>query len=678
MRRALLTLLLSAAALSGAAPAVAQEPAEPTMVATVGVGGFVHPDRSAVMRVELTSPVLLVGNLVVDVGRSEQSFPVEVPAGGRKNYELALPPSSVGMATLSLVVDGGERILTQRLPLQIPSDELLVGLLGAPEVASVLGSVRSTPLGLPVTAVEVLPDQLADPGPLAYLVVGPGEISDLDEEVRRSLATWVESGGRVIGRDTDLEELGLEPGAEFDLGQAMLRRVGRGELVAVQSVAGLDAPSWPQVLRDVPPLGLGRDGMVDQGGASLLPAVLATDEALVPDISWLLVAIVGYALVVGPLNLLVLKRMGRRELAWITVPAISLLALGGFWLAGRTQVRSDVVRHASVVVAGEGQPQGGSVVLVASGNEGRRTVTLPDGWLGFPVSADAWFGQPGLMASPEGGGSTLEFDFARLGVGALESRWAADMPTPSVDVEVSGGRLTLAVQNRGPWDFWAWGAGGPGWAVPADDMLAAGADGTVTLDLPRFDMASGGNPLAETVLQSGIQSERVWERIYPLAATAALYSPDSFAGFYVFGFTDDFTPTVGIEDRESSATGPALVMVPVTLDEEELAVYGAALPDVIGVDEAGWVSRSEGFLFVEGGTLATRYRIPAGVTGPVAIDGEAPSELWDWVEGDWAELDDEEPLPAAMISPAGEVFARFDRVSGPFLPSQHLLRWEEA
>ena len=52
--------------------------------------------------------------------------------------------------------------------------------------------------------------------------------------------------------------------------------------------------------------------------------------------------------------------------------------------------------------------------------------------------------------------------------------------------------------------------------------------------------AFGGNPLADSVLAAQGQDPAMWDRVYPLASSGTIFAPEVFAGFYVFGFTEDF------------------------------------------------------------------------------------------------------------------------------------------
>ncbi len=276
------------------------------------------------------------------------------------------------------------------------------------------------------------------------------------------------------------------------------------------------------------------------------------------------------------------------ELAWVTVPVISVLAVAGFWLAGRSRVSEEVLRHASVVVADADTASGGSVVMLASGSEGERVMTLPDGWLGASLPEEVWFGPSGSLVQGEGDGHSLAFDFPRLGVAAVDSRWNEQVAMPTVELETGAGMLNVRVRNDSPMAFWSWGAGGPGWATPADGPLEPGEEDVIELavgDVSGF----GGNPLADAVLAVPGQDPTMWDRVYPLASSGTAFAPEVFTGFYLFGFTEDFAPEIQVDERPIAASGPSLLLLPLFLDDAETAALGTALPEVIDVDDAGFV-----------------------------------------------------------------------------------------
>ena len=115
---------------------------------------------------------------------------------------------------------------------------------------------------------------------------------------------------------------------------------------------------------------------------ALLRSASEAGSRQVPEIPWLLGAILAFAVVVGPVNFFVLSRIGKRDWAWVTIPALSVIAVAGFWVAGRQRIAGTNLTHASVVVD-DGGVVAESAVMVAAGVAGERRLTF-DGGTVFP------------------------------------------------------------------------------------------------------------------------------------------------------------------------------------------------------------------------------------------------------------------------------------------------------
>src|SRR5690606_5205742 len=111
------------------------------------------------------------------------------------------------------------------------------------------------------------------------------------------------------------------------------------------------------------------------------------------------------------INFIVLGRLGKRDLAWVTIPALSVLAVVGFWIAGRQRIVGTNLSHASVVVD-EGDPNVRSAVLVAAGVEGERRLEFDDGVFVFPERS--LFGSGGTELRLDGDRS-VRMDLDQLG-----------------------------------------------------------------------------------------------------------------------------------------------------------------------------------------------------------------------------------------------------------------------
>jgi len=166
-----------------------------------------------------------------------------------------------------------------------------------------------------------------------------------------------------------------------------------------------------------------------------------------------------YVIVVGPVNYLVLRRLGRREWAWLTIPAIilffSMMAyLTGFRLRGNTVVLNQMSIAYGHVDGDEMRVN--SLLGVYSPRRATYDVVLPEDVLIRPFDRDygGMAGSGNLRAVSRGSGVVL--DDVRVDVSGLET-FVADgyRPAPEVTGQATlrlvggGAELEVNVQNNG-------------------------------------------------------------------------------------------------------------------------------------------------------------------------------------------------------------------------------------
>jgi hypothetical protein len=98
---------------------------------------------------------------------------------------------------------------------------------------------------------------------------------------------------------------------------------------------------WNEIVSRIPPLPAWAIGA--KNGYAAKSAISSLPSLRLPSAGLLFLFLVIYIVTIGPLNYLVLKRMGRRELAWLTIPGLALAftlvtLLTGFRLKGNDVV----------------------------------------------------------------------------------------------------------------------------------------------------------------------------------------------------------------------------------------------------------------------------------------------------------------------------------------------------
>jgi hypothetical protein len=357
-----LTAALVAASTAAPTAAWAQTPA--TLGTTAAIGHERGANANTWTLVEVTSSpsVPIAGQLEVRTsgpgGRAAATRDLEVAAGATKVLHLLLPPAEQ-VQVLFVPADGGDRM---ELPTGGSRNRgaVLVGALrdapALPDPLSTAGTDR------PVRGVAVDPAVLALGARalegLDALLIDQAELAAASESQLAVLETAVVAGLDLLvsvapGRaelplrwDPVDEVVPTERAASItpapaawpltlaDLGEAGDEVVaaavpaGRGRVVALgldgaHQLATSDAV-WRAVLQpraELPrELGGGDEGDLGSrlfGGATSLPG--ARGAALF---------LLAFLVLVGPVNALVVRRLGRRELSWVTIPAIALLFTG--------------------------------------------------------------------------------------------------------------------------------------------------------------------------------------------------------------------------------------------------------------------------------------------------------------------------------------------------------------
>lgn len=657
--------------LASASPVAAQTSESPAAISVeAGLGGYTAPDQPSQLAVTIASPVLISGRIRVTGSGIAVSRPIEVPADSEQRYDLTLPPLADGTRlTIEVVAGDGDRIARESVTIRHPGQsELVVGVLGAPELVDTLGRVRTVVTGRPVAAFpvpsDVTPPQLAV---VDYLVVGRGGEDGLDTAL-----AWARGGGAVVIDASLASDVGDT--VPMGIEGVSRSRDAAGTVVVVDALASRSDADWAQILRPVP-LDLSNTAgwqFTDQN--ALLRAASEAGSRQVPSIPWLLAAIVAFAVVVGPVNFFVLSRLKKRDWAWVTIPVLSVVAVVGFWVAGRQRIAGTNLTHASVVVD-DGALVARSAVMVAAGVAGERRLHFDEGSI-FPEPS--LFGATTTELRLEGEGTaTLELDqLGFTGVGILHT----DSRFTSPAVSVVDGQLT--VDNRSPLDFWGWGAIAAGSSSVAGGELAAGSSGSVAV--PR-----GGREFGITFIESLINRHSLWEdparsnSLWPLSEV--LWTVTDNDTIYFIGITDDYQPGISLSDGQAPVPGPTLVLIEAgTVDAGS---NDSATASVVGLGFVNWMDWGVQRV-VSTDEMTVRFRLPDPAL-TVRLTNEqrfgialAEYEAWNWEMAAFEPFEIESPVPPGAISPDGEVYVRLvgqnEFGDNPMSPNDLALVWEES
>lgn len=314
---------------------------------------------------------------------------IDLPRGSRKRVMLeAFATGFARNGTLRLI-ENGNVLLEQSVGIEaVEPDRFLIVIVGSDPALLTSLSAMSISGVSGVTVRHISPDDLPSHA-LVLRGINAIFIHDVDTaalalDQRTALRDWVLLGGQLVvgggingeraaagladllpvevtrtlnqGDLSPLAQLGgsepqpstgplvtvvPRPGAEaLPAGHSLIYRASFGNGVVVFSTFDLtllrgwasEPQLWSRVLQPVPLFIPAFEGRVNQ--ISLMQDALQIRATGLPPASALAAFLLVYILVVGPVNYLALRRIGRLEWAWWTIPLTVALFAGGVFVVG--------------------------------------------------------------------------------------------------------------------------------------------------------------------------------------------------------------------------------------------------------------------------------------------------------------------------------------------------------
>lgn len=703
---AALTAAVAMAALLVVAPhAGAQqetpEAAELGLAVEVGFAGRVPSGAWLPVAVTLDPARPVTGTLVVE-SRSESGLVrvqrrVDVAARTPSVYRFLVPSGPVAVS----VEEGGRDSVTVRPRVEPDARTFLVGALG--DVPAGPPPLRHGPTGLAGAWVGIDPawlDQAPESlEPLDALVVAASALDDLPQRARLGLAAGVVAGTDLVvvadrpgpvevapglpvpadaGDPAALD--GLVPHEEAatmsaawiadgdpDVVVAASSLAGHGRIVAVvaapgQGAIGSSAALWERV---VEPRGVvGRVGRPADRTPHQFARVFGAEGGATPALPWLTAFVLAYVVVVGPVNALLLARFGRRELAWATVPAVTVVFTAAAFLAvagGRPPVGDAARVHATL----DGQSTEIVAARVRAPTEGSRSIRLDgDGWVARPL-VDG--GRPATLE--HGGALHTVLDLRALQPGGLVARrpLAATAPLALTAEQDADGVVTVEVANAGD--------------VPVADVRVRAAGTTARIG----ELAPGASERAE-VGRAGLPVADPWAGVFDGVPPSP---PGSLLALLRSGLVDGSPGTVwATGSLPAGGTQPdVLIEGAPARDRGTLVVTGVTLRPAGGVPPGPFAVQRRAVApearerpsphALETHTDAyLRFRLPTaaldrGVVADLDRGRQRPAfDVWLPALEEWRALDaafpDGRAEPAAVLDPLGTVWVRATGDHFPF------------
>lgn len=591
--------------------------------------------------------------------------PVVLPGQSRKTVTLFVSIEQY-MSRLPVRLVAGDRTLIEvRFSIDLMSAEhaLYAVVSGDPLDLNFLEA-----LGSQVKAADIAYLQLEDLpavgvawGAIDVLVLDSVDTGRLSPEQQEALRAWLSDGGHLVATG------GLR-WQETAAGLANLLPVNQVSTVSVPDLAGLDrltgtteselhpgpylvaegTPSdgtvllsqenlpllvrrthgrgtvdWLALELSSPPLRDGRAGEAlwqvilsgdgrSAAGHSTLANPWAVRDGLrsIPSLSLpstlqMVLFLAAYVLLVGPLNCVLLRRLRRTELAWLTIPAIVVLFSGLAYLTGFQLRGGQVVLNRLTLVhgsAGADHARANTVVGVFSPHRATYDVTFPSGALVRPFSDvyNTGLGSSGSIVV-ERAQQVVVRDL-KVDVAALRAfRVDSHVQPPDVDSGLvlqprPSPSLTGWVQNASALDL-------------QSAVLIVGSD-ILTLG----DLAPGQTAMVDLSLSAG--------RAMPLVGDIGM-GPSTYSGAFPSSFT--YLPTeelLGSADLTDKATNRRFQLLQGFLNSGSQSIFRPNSVTLLAwSEEAPWSMQVTGKSTKTVDTLAYLLEVPLRL----------PTGLHDWV-----------------------------------------------
>jgi hypothetical protein len=487
----------------------------PTMEARILLGGHVRVGSWMAISVHLTNDgPAVTGELRLAGGSQGQTrfgTAVDLPTQSDKTYVVYAQPPAFG-SQLEVVLTDGDRTIVSAKPKFTSHDgtQLIVAVV-AEHPEGIIGSLHLLPNQTQIAPLivsltpEDLPDRVEAWDSLDRVVWQDIDSERLSPAQLGALRGWVAGGGRLViaGGTAGPKALSAfpdvllpyRPVATLDVPAANLSGLlgplpatatqlpalsgalagGRALATVGDRVVAAERPYGSGMVTllgfDPSATWIARTDTSDALWRRLLPARLSgglhvSDDSMLvnavsqfpslalPPIGGLIALLGAYILLIGPINYLVLRRLDKREWAWVTMPAlIAIFAVGAYGFGAALRGSEIIVNEIAIVRGAPGATDGAAQVYlgVFSPSRGTFQIQVPGGaLLSPPITGDA-FGGSGTGGQLD----ILQGDPARVrdlavGFGSLRTIRAETpvaVPLIETDLRLEGDHLKGTVKN---------------------------------------------------------------------------------------------------------------------------------------------------------------------------------------------------------------------------------------
>lgn len=685
-----------------------------------------------------------------------------LPAASRKEITLyAYPQGFLSTFNISLLADGRELIKTDLKVNCLARENLLFGLItDNPSAFLPLNEIQTATGIVRVARLEIadLPDRTQGLGALDAILVSGVDTGTLTAGQRQALKLWLAEGGKLLvlggpkwqATVSGLNELmpvnlnatrtvsGFSQLEEYVGSSAVLEGeavLGVGELRARSEVV-IEQGGFPLIAQSE--VGFGRviyfaadpglqplsdwTGMQDVyaklvGTRPLRPVWLTSqwddynanralstlNELGIPSIFFICGWLALYVALIGPVNYLVLNRLKRRELAWLTIPGLVVVFAGLAYFSGFAyRGTRPILNRLAVVQAWDQLDQARANAVVGLYSPTRTNYTVDSGsqFMLYPFggtnvslqSENSWFAlQQGLaMFVPD----------VLVEIGGLEAVSAQGYLSPLevthdlvIAVDDRSPMLTGNITNASPYilkDAILVTPGGwkrlgdlvPGAAHNADLSLIPGPNGPEFYNLTA-SMLLGVDYFGDQASEEDLRRVALMSAV--MTSNYGLKEPNW--GIYLIGWLDEPLTSIGLRDREFESIDTVLYIDQLSPGSEMTAAE-LKLPPSLFI----WETSSPGStpyysngIPVGGYILRFRPAVPIQFRAVKSLSVNMSSNanpadvfvsLWNFEQEAWTSVDDlvwgENQIPDAgrFVARDGEIRLRVDGNQNSYIEMQ--------
>lgn len=468
---------------------------------------------------DIEGELRVVVNNQFATGETTYTRPISLPQSSRRTVTLYITNvSSFGTSNIQVdLLRRGRTILSERPAVQFtPAETLLIGIWSdTPQSLAAIGDVKP-PSEVDVAVLDEtdLPSLAKGWSALDILVISDTDTGQLSSAQLQAMEEWIISGGRVVivggltfqrtvsglesilplrpdsSEEVSVEALveavaggsfgqGVEEEAEVAIGDphrdaevlvvsdniplVLYREYGEGRvdffaadpaLEPLRSYQGMNNV-WAFILADAEQQPGWSYGFNTTQWATARSAAADIPGVSLPSVLQLLLFLGCYAVLVGPVNYIVLRILKRREWAWLTVPALVLIFSVLAYVTGfRVRGSRPIVHRLAVVQMWQGQETAevNALVGVWSPRRARYEMELPANMLGFPLPREF----SNALATPTNisveQGETVTLKDIRVDVGSIEplaiEGFIEDGPQLEGQLEVVGEGTGIRIEGE--------------------------------------------------------------------------------------------------------------------------------------------------------------------------------------------------------------------------------------